>query len=545
MSESSSIFFDPRIASGASPVSEAAPAGSEPRSSAEFEELESEVRKLETDGPLAVNWREVTRLSTAVLETRGKDLLVGAWLAHALCREERYHGLAVGLGILRGMIAAHWDAMQPPAARERARVGALEWLVGRTAPLCEGETGEGEWPAVLYAYDALTEIDTLAGEKLRKEQVALGDLVRALRPHRDAARRALAEAEQKRKDAEAEAAVRAEQEAQAAARAAEAPTATPAAAPASPTPTPAAAPTPAAMPALDLSTIDSLPETLRSLSAGLIGRSSADARAYLLSRVASWWRIRQVPPNEGGRTGAMPPVEEAAAVQAQRQAGQNQEALRALNELVWSAPFWFEGHRITAEILKGMGPDHADAAAAVGGAMNMLFRRFPDLMNFSFGDGKPFVDPATRDWIEESGGGGGTASGDADGLDRALGEARMLIAAGKAPEAVDLLAALTRGEIGGRNRVLRQIAQARFCLDVGLIAAALPLLDHLENLLKTHDLENWEPQLAAQVAELRFRALTHADAARLVAEDRRRIGLDETRQRLVRLDLATAARLFR
>lgn len=545
MSESSSSFFDPRIASGASPVSEAAPAGSEPRSSSEFEELENEVRKLETDGPLAVNWREVARLSTAVLEMRGKDLLVGAWLAHALCREERYHGLAVGLGILRGMIADHWDGMQPPAARERARVGALEWLVGRTAPLCEGETGEGDWPAVLYAYEALTEIDTLAGEKLRKEQVALGDLVRALRPHRDAARRALAEAEQQRKAAEAEAAARAEQEAQAAARAAEAPAPASAATPAPPAQTQAAAPVPAVSAALDLSTIDSLPETLRSLSTGLIGRSTADARAYLLSRVASWWRIRQLPPNEGGRTGAMPPAEESAAVQAQRQAGQNQEALKALNELVWTAPFWFEGHRLTAEILKGMGPDHADAAAAVGGAMNMLFRRFPDLMNFSFGDGKPFVDPATRDWIEENGGGGGAVSGDADGLDRALGEARMLIAAGKAPEAVDLLAALTRGEIGGRNRVLRQIAQARFCLDVGLIAAALPLLDHLENLLKTHDLENWEPQLAAQVAELRFRALTHADAARLVAEDRRRIGLDETRQRLVRLDLATAARLFR
>lgn len=545
MSESSSSFFDPRIASGSSPVSEAAPAGSEPRSSSEFEELENEVRKLETDGPLAVNWREVARLSTAVLETRGKDLLVGAWLAHALCREERYHGLAVGLGILRGMIADHWDGMQPPAARERARVGALEWLVGRTAPLCEGEAGESDWPAVLYAYDTLTEIDTLAGEKLRKEQVALGDLVRALRPHRDAARRALAEAEQKRKDAEAEAAARVEQEAQATARAAEAPAPALAATPAPPVQAQTAAPAPAVSAALDLSTIDTLPETLRSLSASLIGRSTADARAYLLSRVASWWRIRQLPPNEGGRTGAMPPAVEAAVVQAQRQASQNPEALKALNELVWTAPFWFEGHRLSAEILKGMGPDHADAAAAVGGAMNMLFRRFPELMNFSFGDGKPFVDPATRDWIEENGGGGGAASGDVDGLDRALGEARALTAAGKAPEAVDLLASLTRGEIGGRNRVLRQIAQARFCLDVGLITAALPLLDHLESLLKTHDLENWEPQLAAQVAELRFRALTHADAARLVTEDRRRIGLDETRQRLVRLDLATAARLFR
>ena len=287
-----------------------------------------------------------------------------------------------------------------------------------------------------------------------------------------------------------------------------------------------------------------MPEALRTVSAGLIGRSTADARGYLLSRLASWWRIRQLPANESGRTGAMPPVEEAAAVRTQRQAGQNADALKALNDLVWTAPFWFEGHRLAAEILKAMGPDHADACAAVGGAMNMLFRRFPDLMNFTFGDGKPFVDPETRDWIEENGGGSATGAA-GDGLDRALAEARMLIGAGQTAEAVDLLASLTRGEIGGRNRLVRQIAQARFCLDAGLIAAALPLLDHLETQLKARDLESWEPPLAAEVAELRFRALSHADAARLIAEDRRRIGLDETRQRLVRLDLATAARLFR
>lgn len=540
MSEAGDTFFDARIEIGTKPVSEAMPAGESPRSAIEFEELETEVRKLETEGPAAVNWRDVARLSTIVLESRGKDLLVGAWLTHALCREERFGGLAVGLGILRGLISEHWEAMQPPAARERARVGALEWLVGRTVPLCEGEVGESDYPAILYAYDALNEIDALAAERLRKEQLALGDLVRALRPHRDAARRALAEAEEKRRATEVQAAAAAERAAQVAAAPAEPAPQAPETTAAAPATTLAASVQP-----LDLSSIDSLPETLRSLSAGLIGRSSADARAYLLSRFASWWRIRQLPPNENGRTGAMPPVEEAAAVQALRQAGQNAEALRALNELVWSAPFWLEGHRQTAEILAALGPDHADACAAVGAAMNMLFGRFPQLMNLTFGDGKPFVDAETRDWIEAHGGAGAAKGSDADGLDRALGEARALAAAGRPMDAIDLLAALTRGESAGRTRLLRQLAQARFCLDVGLVAAALPLLDHLDAMLRAHDLEAWEPALATQVAELRFRALTHADAARLVAEDRRRASLDETRQRLVRLDLATAARLFR
>jgi type VI secretion system protein VasJ len=548
MSEQSPSFFDPRIAIGAAPVAADAPAGSDPRGGVEFEELETEMRRMETDGPLAVNWRQIIALSTGIVETRGKDLLIGSWLAYALVREEKLHGLAVGLGILRGMVAEHWDQMQPPAARERARVGVLEWLVGRATPLCEGDIQDSDWPAALYAYDALAEIDALTSERLKKEQVAYGDLMRALRPLRDMAKRGLEEQAQQRARIEAEARANEERAALSAVAPPES-VATPAAA-ASPAAPAASAAAPGAGPAatgpIDLASIDQLPETLRSLSAGLIGKSVADPRAYLLSRIASWWRIRQLPPNEGGRTGAMPPVEEMAAVAALRQAGQNGEALRALNELVWTAPFWFEGHRLTADILGALGPEHADAQATVSGAMNLLLRRFPALLDFSFADGKPFVDPATRSWIEENGGGNGSPAAEADdGLGRTLAEASALAAAGKGQDAIEMLAGLTRGESSGRARLVRQIAQARFCLDVGLIAAALPLLDHLEAMLKSHDLEAWEPALAVQVAELRFRALTHSDATRLVAEERRRTGLEETRLRLVRLDLATATRLFR
>lgn len=552
MSDTEPAPFDPRIAIGASIIAEGSPAGADPRGGEEFEVLETEIRKMETDGPAAVNWREVARLSSEILGGRGKDLLIGVWLAYALAREERFHGIATGLGLLKGMIAQHWDAMQPPAARERARVGALEWLVGRVAPLCEGEIGEADWPAVLYAYEQLGEIDTLTSEKLKKEQVAYGDLLRALRPHRDTARRGMEEAAKQAAEAQAraEAEARAREEAAALVGAASAEVPSAAAAPAAPVAaTPAAAPAAsgnAGLPAGlgDLGSIDQLPEVLRSLSAALIAKSTADPRAYLLSRIASWWRVRQLPPNEGGKTGAMPPVEELAAINAQRQAGQNAEALRALNELVWSAPFWLEGHRLSAEILAGLGPDHAAAEATVAGSMNLLLRRFPELLNFSFGDGRPFADGPTRAWIESNGGGGG-AAGPGDGLDAAVAEARTLVAGGKALDAVEMLAALTRGEVAGRTRVLRQIAQARFCLDVGLVAAALPLLDHLEQVLQARGLEEWEPALAVQVAELRFRALTHADAPRLIAEDRRRVALDETRMRLVRLDLATAARLLR
>lgn len=517
MQESHTTFSDPRIVIGASDFNRAG-AEYNLRDTQEYEDLEARLHAMEAEGPAVVDWPEVTRLCLFIIESYGKDLGVGCWLAYALFRVEGYRGLAVGLGLLREMIGRHWATMQPPVSRKRARIGALEWLAGRAAHLCTVAPREDDASAILYAFDALGDIDQLVTERMTRDTFSLRELTRALALHRDAIRRARAEAERQREEEEA-------------------------ARNRLPVPTPAT-PAKAAPPPVDPATVESLPETLRTLSASLLGADSTDARAYVLSRVASWWRIRQVPPNEGGRTTAMPPVEEATTLRDLCRSGQDPAALAMLNELVWTAPFWFEGHRITAELLLRLGRDHADAHAAVCGTMPLLLRRLPDLVTFTFADGTPLAEPETRAWLAECGGHGG---GSDDSLDRALIEVRHLLSAGKGKEAVDRMAALTRdnGSGSGRDRLLRQIAQARFCLDVGLVAAALPLLDHLDQLLEAHNLESWEPTLAAQVAELRFRALTHADAFKLVPEERRRMGLDLTRQRLVRLDFATAARLFR
>lgn len=507
------IFSDPRIVIGGS-VIEHRPDELSLRETAEYETLEDHIRRLEAEGPAAVDWDEVARLSTVLIETRGKDLVAGCWLAYALFRRERYRGLAVGLGILREMLASHWETMQPPVSRVKARVGALEWLSSRAASLCDAEPTEEERAAVLFAFTALGEIEQDMLGRLANQAPSLHELTRALAPQRDAVHRALAEAERAREEEAAQARL--------------------------PVPAPAAA-VPQA-PTLDRAALDALPETLRTLAAALLATDPTDGRAYTLARVASWWRIRQVPPNEGGRTTAMPPVEEAAAIHTWRRDGQTVPALLALNDLVWTAPFWFEGHRLAAEILRGAGAAYAEAHAAVCGAMPLLIRRLPQLLTFSFADGSPLVDADTRAWLTEC---GGDLSGRDDGLARLHADVKHLLAAGKGKEAMERVAALTQEGGSGRDRLLRQIAQAQFCLDVGLIAAALPLLDHLDHLLEAHGLESFEPALAAQVAELRFRALTHADAFKLVPEERRRHGLDLTRQRLVRLDFATAARLFR
>jgi type VI secretion system protein VasJ len=252
--EFSNTFSDPRIVIGASD-SNGAEADYNLRDTQEYEDLESRLRALEAEGPAAVDWPEVMRLCLFIIQSYGKDLVVGCWLTYALFRVEGYRGLAVGLGILREMIDRHWATMQPSVARKRARIGALEWLASRAAHLCTAEPGEDDAPAVLYAFDALGVIDQLVTERMTRDTFCLLELTRALAPHRDAIRHALAEAERRREEEEA------------------ARNRLPVRTPASP----AKVITP---PPVDPAAVEALPETLRTLSASLLGADTTDARAY-------------------------------------------------------------------------------------------------------------------------------------------------------------------------------------------------------------------------------------------------------------------------
>ncbi|MEO9629293.1 MAG: type VI secretion system ImpA family N-terminal domain-containing protein, partial [Sulfitobacter sp.] len=83
------------------------------RESPEFEELESEFRKMETGGPNAVNWKQLNEETVKVLQSNSKDLVLATRLVFGLFAEEGYPGLATGLVILRDLSEAHWDTMVP------------------------------------------------------------------------------------------------------------------------------------------------------------------------------------------------------------------------------------------------------------------------------------------------------------------------------------------------------------------------------------------------------------------------------------------------
>lgn len=79
-------LVDERCAVGRAAISGAAPAGEDVRDSVEFDDIATAVRKMDSEGPAAVDWRMVADASLVLLRDRSKDLLVASWLAFALAR---------------------------------------------------------------------------------------------------------------------------------------------------------------------------------------------------------------------------------------------------------------------------------------------------------------------------------------------------------------------------------------------------------------------------------------------------------------------------
>ncbi|WP_420969567.1 type VI secretion system ImpA family N-terminal domain-containing protein [Bradyrhizobium sp. B120] len=169
---------------GAAPLPGPVPAGIDIREAVEFRWIEAEIRRMDSDGPTAVDWRKVGTLSLNILTKQSKDILVACWATYALFRVEGYEGLAIGLSILRGMVAAHWEGLFPPLRQEGGRVGALDWLVGRLGPgVAAIVPTAADASAVVAAYDALDDLARQLSGKLVHQRRALEGLLRALQPY--------------------------------------------------------------------------------------------------------------------------------------------------------------------------------------------------------------------------------------------------------------------------------------------------------------------------------------------------------------------------
>ncbi len=100
-----------------SPISEERPCGESLRYDPAWGEL-SQLRKwdrnpFDSSADVPPDWQKVIALSSELLATRTKDLLIAGWLTEAVVREYGLAGLRDGLRLIRQLIERYWDGLYP------------------------------------------------------------------------------------------------------------------------------------------------------------------------------------------------------------------------------------------------------------------------------------------------------------------------------------------------------------------------------------------------------------------------------------------------
>lgn len=80
------------------------------------------------------DWRAVVAESTALLQTRTKDLRLAAWLTEALSKERGFTGLREGYELIAGLCEQYWSTSSRCPSRTTPKRAPVAWCGWRCAP---------------------------------------------------------------------------------------------------------------------------------------------------------------------------------------------------------------------------------------------------------------------------------------------------------------------------------------------------------------------------------------------------------------------------
>lgn len=498
------------------------PCGESAKYEPEYETLELEIAKQDGITPMPVDWGQVLSLSQSVLESKSKDLLIASYLCFALFDRKGYAGLASGLKACLALVKTYWEDFYPEKKRMRGRIAAIEWLASRLERAMEQRRPDsGDGLVVAEGIAALEELDKFFTEQLAREAPDINKILRLLREFARDAERAAAAA------------------------------------------TPASSATPVSSEVAGPSVVGAeqdVPKVLRqcqamvrSAAAFIRSQKLEDARSYRLTRIGAWLMIDQLPMQQSGVTQlAAVPVGVVQKYAAYVTEQKYSVLIPEVEESFSKSPFWLDAHRLTANALESFGASHAPARQAVINELGLFLRRLPELVNLKYADGTPFANDQTRLWIEQevmaahqaNGAGANAAGAEVPGEDTpwiaAQSEARQFAAKGKMNEALALFQNGYAQSPAQRARFCWGLAQARFCLDAGLVQAALPQLEHLEQLSTRYALEEWEPMLSLEVARVLLVCYAQTAEKNKKLKDSLAPKAEQLFARICRLDLGAA-----
>ena len=478
------------------PVSDDAPAGQDARYEPEAEAVRAAIAQLDSPTGEAVDWTEVKKDCTTILQKKGKDFLITSCLAAALYELESLAGLTAGVAVLTGLIDTYWENGFPKKKRVRARANSVGWFISRMDTLVDVPIKATDKQAIDLLEHATKQLVEIVYERFEDSAPALGTL-------RDNVQRLKLSVP----EPEAPKPAPAPQPAQPP--------------PAQPEPQPAQPQPQAAKPAAsvavktpdapgEMAGADQVVPFLRDVGASLYKASRELFKAnkssplcYRLSRLGLYLHMEEPPPTTSGQKTAVPPPTPDVVNQFDTLAkGQKWAALlEEAESSLGRSRFWLDIHRYVALSLGGLGHDAAKEAVIDGTAS--LLQRMPDVRERQFNTGQPFANAGTQEWFEmevmPSGGeGGGGGDGLSDEERATMDEARKLSAGGKVDEAIGLLQEVSRSGGNAAVRFKARLAMGQACAASGANGAADGLFTTLLGDIDRYHLEEWDPDLAGK-----------------------------------------------
>lgn len=156
------------------------------------------------------------------------------------------------------------------------------------------------------------------------------------------------------------------------------------------------------------------------------------------------------------------------------------------------APYWFEGHRFSAQIAGILG--YQAVAGAIAAELTALLARLPDLRDLAFSNGTPFLDQECLAWLQPP-------PDLRDGGDEQI--AALLASCCQTRGVVAALQALDEHLLQQqepRARFYSQLAGADLLASAGMHALAAQHYQHLWQETQRLGLSQWEPGLVSRLA---------------------------------------------
>lgn len=183
------------IAALLAPISEEAPAGTDPRADTSATSLyyrtkdarnaarSSERAAVDIDVPPPDEWDTVQATAAEILSGHAKDLEIAAWLVEALVRREGFSGLRDGLKVLTGIATTFWEGCFPELDEDgvEGKVSPVAGLSGsgatgtliqpiRLTPLTQGSQASFS----LWSYEQASDLEKITDAARKQERIENG-----------------------------------------------------------------------------------------------------------------------------------------------------------------------------------------------------------------------------------------------------------------------------------------------------------------------------------------------------------------------------------